>query len=337
MQSKIYRHPEVTVNHLQRYTIAIIGYGSQGRSHALNLRDSGLDIVVGQRDGGKGFKKAIDDGFNPIPIVDAVDAADIISIQLPDEVHGQLIDQFAARLNPQKVLLFCHGFSVHFKQFKYPAGVPILLVAPKGAGHMVRIEYENGGGVPCLFAIGPSADDSHKPIALAYAAGLGGARLGIIETSFAEETETDLFGEQAVLCGGISELVQAAFNTLVEAGYRPEMAYFECLHELKLTVDLLHRGGLTLMHQKISNTAEFGDYTRGSKVIGPEVKKAMQEILGEIQSGQFAQEWKQESERGLPTMKRRRELHESLLIEQVGKELRKNVIWSNAIKKPEDI
>ena len=337
MQSKIYRHPEVTVNHLQRSTIAIIGYGSQGRSHALNLRDSGLNIVVGQREGGKGFTKAIEDGFNPMPIVDAVDAADIISVQLPDEVHGQLIDQFAARLNPEKVLLFCHGFSVHFKQFKYPVGVPILLVAPKGAGHMVRIEYENGGGVPCLFAIGPNADDSHKPIALAYAAGLGGARLGIIETSFAEETETDLFGEQTVLCGGISELVQAAFDTLVEAGYRPEMAYFECLHELKLTVDLLHRGGLTLMHQKISNTAEFGDYTRGSRVIGSQAKKAMQEILGEIQSGQFAREWKQESERGLPTMKRRRESHESLLIEQVGKELRKNVIWSNAKKEPDDI
>lgn len=338
METIIYRHPEVTIDPLKPLKTAIIGYGSQGRSHALNLRDSGLQTIIGQREGGTGFARAVDDGFEPVSISDAVAAADVISIQLPDEIHGNVIEQhIAEHLTPEKILVFCHGFSVHFKQFQIPDSIPILLVAPKGAGHMVRIEFENGGGVPCLFAIGPNANDSHKPIALAYAAGLGGARLGILETSFAEETETDLFGEQTVLCGGVSELVKAAFNTLVDAGYRAEMAYFECLHELKLTVDLLHRGGLTLMHEKISNTAEFGDYTQGPRVIGEESRKAMKEILAEIQNGEFAKRWMEEYHNGLPTMKKRRDEHRTMLIEQVGKKLRKDVIWSNLENQPDRI
>lgn len=298
-------------------TVAIIGYGAQGRSHALNLRDSGIQVVVGQREGGNGFRRAEDDGFLPLSIADATGRADLVCLMVPDELHGRLFDSgIREEMQPGAMLLVCHGFSLLYQQVIPPEGCPSILVAPKGAGHMVRTAYEQGGGVACLVGLGPHATESeHLPVALAYARALGGGRAGVLQTTLGEETETDLFGEQAVLCGGVSHLAAAAFEILVEAGYREEIAYFECVHELQLVVDLLHRGGLAFMRDHISNTAEYGDYTRGPRIVDDHVRQRMREILQEIQSGQFAREWIEEADSGGHRFSRLRQLHRERPIE----------------------
>ncbi|MGI9519489.1 MAG: ketol-acid reductoisomerase [Pirellulaceae bacterium] len=304
---------------LRDKTIAIVGYGAQGRAHALNLRDSGLRVLVGQR-AGPGFDMAVDDGFQPLSIADAARQADLICIMLPDEFHGSVFESTVReQLTAGDVILCCHGFSLLYQQIIPPVGVASILVAPKGAGHMVRSAYEQGGGVPCLVGIGPGADrESHLPLAQAYAAALGGGRAGIMETTLAEETETDLFGEQAVLCGGLSHLAIAAFETLVEAGYREEIAYFECVHELKLVVDLLHRGGLAFMREHISNTAEYGDYTRGPRIVDDHVREVLRQVLAEIRSGEFARQWIEETSAGSKNFQRMRQEHAGQPLEKAG-------------------
>ncbi|MEM8912133.1 MAG: ketol-acid reductoisomerase, partial [Planctomycetota bacterium] len=295
---------------------------------AQNLRDSGCDVIIGQREGSANYDLAVSHGFKPLPIDEATKAADVVNVLLPDEVQG---DIYKAHIEPNlaagNVLMCSHGFNIHFGQIEPPKGIDTLLVAPKGPGHLVRSEYEKGGGVPCLIALGEGAADSTKQIGLAYAKGIGGTRGGVIETTFAEETETDLFGEQVVLCGGVSELVKAGFETLVEAGYQPEMAYFECMHELKLIVDLLYQGGLSYMRYSISNTAEYGDYVSGPRVITPETKAEMKRILDDIQCGEFARKWISENRAGAPFFKatrRRERLHG---VEQVGIGLRRMMNW----------
>ncbi len=295
---KVYYDADLDLRPLDDCPIAIIGYGAQGRAHALNLRDSGCQVLVGQRDG-RGRRQAEADGFEPQSMAEAAAAGRLICLMLPDEVHGQVFDEvIAPHLQPDDALLCCHGFSLHYGLVQPPAGVAALLVAPKGAGHRVRSAYEAGSGVPCYVALGSGTDEQAWPLALAYAKAIGGGRVGVMKTTIREETETDLFGEQVVLCGGISHLMLAAFETLTDAGYSPEMAYFECVHELKLVVDLLHRGGLAYMHDHISNTAEYGDYTRGPRIVDDQVRGHMKEILAEIQSGEFAREWIQESGSG---------------------------------------
>ncbi len=300
-------------------TIAIIGYGAQGKAHALNLRDSGLRVLIGQRPG-PGHEAAIQDGFQPLTIAEAASQANLVCLMLPDECHGPVFEeQIRGQLDPADVILCCHGFSLLYEQVRPPEGVACILVAPKGAGHMVRTAYQQGSGVPCLVALGPGADrETHWPLALAYAGGLGGGRAGILETTLAEETETDLFGEQAVLCGGLSHLAIAAFETLVEAGYREEIAYFECVHELKLVVDLLHRGGLAFMREHISNTAEYGDYTRGPRIVDEHVRKQLQQILEEIRSGEFARQWIEEASGGSATFLKVRQQQARQPVEQAG-------------------
>ncbi|MEE3283438.1 MAG: ketol-acid reductoisomerase, partial [Planctomycetota bacterium] len=292
MAAKIYYEDDADLSLLKDKTIAILGYGSQGHAQAQNLRDSGLNVVVGQRPGSANYDLAVAQGFEPMSIEDATKAGDLVNILLPDEVQGDVFrSQIAPNLETGNVLLCSHGFNIHFGQVVPPEGVDAALVAPKGPGHLVRIEYENGGGVPSLIALLPGASEESRQLALAYAKGIGGTRGGVIETTFAEETETDLFGEQAVLCGGVSALVAAAYDTLVEAGYQPEMAYFECMHELKLIVDLFYQGGLNYMRYSVSNTAEYGDYTRGPRIVTDETRAEMRRILKEIQDGQFALEW----------------------------------------------
>lgn len=307
--------------------IAIIGYGAQGAAHALNLRDSGCQIVIGQRPG-KGFDAARADGFDPIPIADAVADADLINILLPDEVHGEVFESdIRDQIQPGNILMTCHGFSFHYGLIEPPTGVDLLLVAPKGQGHMVRGEFLAGGGVPCLIATNEGATQMTFQVGLAYAKALGGTQAGVIETTIQAETETDLFGEQAVLCGGVSALVQAGFETLVENGYQPELAYFECLHELKIIVDLLHSGGLASMRDAISTTAEYGDYTRGPRVIGDSAKTEMKKILDEIQSGEFARQFLAQYKKGHSELKAFREQNRELPIEQVGRKLRSMMPW----------
>ncbi len=271
-------------------TIAILGYGSQGHAHAQNLRDSGCKVIIGQRPGSANYELAVSHGFQPASLADATKAADIVNILLPDEVQGDLFrTEIRPNLQKGNLLLCSHGFNIHFGQVIPPDGIDSALVAPKGPGHLVRSEYVKGGGVPCLIALGKGASDQARKLALAYAKGIGGTRGGVIETTFAEETETDLFGEQCVLCGGVSALVKAAFETLVEAGYQPEMAFFECMHELKLIVDLFYQGGLNYMRYSVSNTAEFGDYTRGPRIVTEQTKQEMKKILHEIQIGAIRQ------------------------------------------------
>jgi ketol-acid reductoisomerase len=289
MPAKIYYDDDADLSLLKNKTIAILGYGSQGHAQAQNLRDSGCKVIIGQRKGSANYDLAVKHGFEPLSAAEATKAADIVNILLPDEVQG---DIFRADIRPNlqkgNVLMCSHGFNIHFGQVIPPQGVDSALVAPKGPGHLVRSEYVKGAGVPCLIALGKGASDQSRRLALAYAKGIGGTRGGVIETTFAEETETDLFGEQCVLCGGVSALVKAAFETLVEAGYQPEMAYFECMHELKLIVDLFYQGGLNYMRYSVSNTAEYGDYTRGPRIVTEETKREMKKILNEIQTGQFA-------------------------------------------------
>ncbi|MGN6545828.1 MAG: ketol-acid reductoisomerase [Aureliella sp.] len=328
MTAKIYYDNDADLSHLKDKTIAILGYGSQGHAQAQNLRDSGCNVIIGQRPGGANYDLAKQHKFEPMSVEDAVKKADIINILLPDEVQGDIYRQYIKpNLKPGNVLMCSHGFNIHFGQVEPPKGVDTLLVAPKGPGHLVRSEFVKGGGVPALIALGEGASEKTRQIGLAYAKGIGGTRGGVIETTFAEETETDLFGEQVVLCGGVSELVKAGFDTLVEAGYQPEMAYFECMHELKLIVDLFYQGGLNYMRYSVSNTAEFGDYTRGPRIITEETRKEMKKILYEIQSGQFARDWILENRAGAPAFKARRRLERSHLIEQVGRRLRKLMTW----------
>lgn len=328
MPAKVYYDDDADLSLLKGKTIAIIGYGSQGHAQAQNLRDSGLTVVVGQRQGSANYELAVSHGFDPLPADEAAAAGDLVNILLPDEVQGDVYKQsIKPNLKPGNLLLCSHGFNIHFGQVVPPEGVDAGLVAPKGPGHLVRSEYEKGGGVPSLIAMYPGASETSKKLALAYAKGIGGTRGGVIETTFAEETETDLFGEQVVLCGGVSALVKAAFETLVEAGYQPEMAYFECMHELKLIVDLFYQGGLNYMRYSVSNTAEFGDYTRGPRIVTEQTKQEMKKILTEIQTGHFAREWILENRANQPVFQATRRRERSHLIEQVGRELRSMMSW----------
>ncbi|XZE52994.1 ketol-acid reductoisomerase [Planctomycetaceae bacterium SH139] len=328
MAATIYYEADADLSVLKNKTIAILGYGSQGHAQAQNLRDSGCNVIIGQRPGGPNFELARQHGFDPLPIDKATQQADIVNILLPDEVQGDTFKaQIRDNLQPGNILMCSHGFNLHFGQVEPPAGVDTLLVAPKGPGHLVRSEYVKGGGVPCLIAMGEGAADLTKQVGLAYAKGIGGTRGGVIETTIAEETETDLFGEQVVLCGGVSELVKAGFQTLVEAGYQPEMAYFECMHELKLIVDLFYEGGLSYMRYSISNTAEYGDYTRGSRIITAETRAEMKKILNEIQTGQFARDWILENRAGAASFKAIRRRERNLQIEDVGRRLRRLMTW----------
>ena len=313
---------------LRGKTIAILGYGSQGHAHALNLRDSGYDVVVGLRADSASRAKAEAEGLEVLEIADATSRGDVVMVLLPDEKQGEV---WAAEIRdgvaPGNLLMFGHGFSVHFGEVEPPVGVDVGMVAPKGPGHLVRRQYEEGKGVPCLMAVHEDASGNARELVLAYASGIGGGRAGVIETSFKDECETDLFGEQSVLCGGATELVRAGFETLVEAGYDPRLAYFETLHELKLIVDLMYEKGIQGMRYSISNTAEYGDMTRGPKVIGPEVREAMKQVLADIQSGEFAKEWIAENRAGAESFNRMRDEAAGHEIETVGKELRSMMPW----------
>ncbi len=326
--AKIYYDKDADLNVLKNKTIAIIGYGIQGRGQALNLRDSGLNVIIGQREGGPNFQKAIDDGFKPMDAGKAAQKADIIVILTQDHLQAEIYKkQIRRHMKSGKALVFSHGFNIHFGQIKPPADVDIWMVAPKGPGSFVRRQYEEGKGVPCLVAIHQNASGNALNEALAYAKGLGGSRAGVFETTFKEETETDLFGEQVVLCGGTSALIKAGFETLVEAGYAPEMAYFECLHELKLIVDIIYEEGIAGMRKRVSDTAEYGDYSRGKRIINDRTKKEMQKILKEIQSGKFAREWMKENKTGRVNFLKMREDQDKHQVEEVGKRLRSMMSW----------
>ncbi|MEQ8820291.1 MAG: ketol-acid reductoisomerase [Sumerlaeia bacterium] len=326
---KMYYEKDADMSVLQGKTIAVIGYGSQGHAQSQNMRDHGLKVIIGQRPG-KTFDKAKADGFEVYSAAEAAAKADIIQITLPDHTQG---DVYKADIEPNlsagKALVFSHGFNIHFDAIKPPANVDVYMVAPKGPGHLVRSVYTEGGGVPCLIAIHQDATGEARARALAHACGVGGGRAGIIETTFKEETETDLFGEQTILCGGTSEMIKAAFDTLVEAGYAPEMAYFECLHELKLIVDLIYKHGITGMRYSISDTAEYGDYTRGPRLVTAETRKELKKILSEIQSGEFAREWLAENKNGRGNFERMRKENAEHLSEDVGKKLRGMMGWLN--------
>jgi ketol-acid reductoisomerase len=309
-------------------TVAIIGYGSQGHAHALNLKDSGVKVVVGLRPDSASVAQAKEQGLTVLSVTEAASQGDIVMILLPDELHKQVYEsEIADGIAEGNMLMFGHGFSIHYKEIEPPPGVDVAMVAPKGPGHLVRRQFLEGSGVPGLIAVEQDATGKARELALAYAKGIGCTRGGVIETTFKDETETDLFGEQAVLCGGVSELVQAGFETLVDAGYDPEMAYFECLHEVKLIVDLMYEKGLAGMRYSISNTAEYGDYTRGKRVITQQTREAMRKILGEIQSGDFAREWIAENRAGQESFKRMRAEQADTQIEHVGAELRSHMDW----------
>jgi ketol-acid reductoisomerase len=313
---------------LNNKTVAIIGYGSQGHAHALNLKDSGVSIVVGLREDSASVAKAREQGLEVLPIVEAASRGDLVMILAPDELHREVWEnEVRDGIAQGNMLLFGHGFSIHYHEVEPPPGVDVALVAPKGPGHLVRRQFTEGSGVPGLIAVEQDATGNARALALAYARGIGCTRGGVIETTFKDETETDLFGEQAVLCGGASELVQAGFQTLVEAGYDPQMAYFECLHELKLIADLMYEKGLAGMRYSISNTAEYGDYTRGRRVITEETRANMRQILQEIQSGDFAREWIAENRAGQESFKRMRAEQAATQVEEVGGELRSHMDW----------
>ena len=331
MPAKIYYDKDADIALLKNKTIAILGYGSQGHAHAQNLRDSGCTVIVAELPGTANFEQAVKDGFQPLPTAEAVKKADIITILLPDELQADIFrSQIRDNLSPGNVVVCSHGFNVHFGQFEVPKGVSVILVAPKGPGHLVRSEYARGAGVPCLIGLHEGAAPESLKIGLAYAKGIGGTRGGVIETTFAEETETDLFGEQVVLCGGLSALIKAGFETLVEAGYQPEMAYFECVHEVKLIVDLIYQGGLNYMRYSISNTAEYGDYSRGPRIVTAETKAEMKKILAEIQNGSFAREWILENKANAPAFKAMRRKEREHQVEEIGRQLRKLMSWINA-------
>jgi len=326
--AKLFYDSDADLGLLQDKTVAIIGYGSQGHAHALNLKDSGIKVVVGLYEGSRSASKATSDGLEVLRVSEASEKADWIMILLPDEFQKDVyIKEIAPHLKPGKILSFAHGFNIRFGLIKPPSFVDVVMIAPKGPGHTVRWEYQNGQGVPALFAVEQDSSGSARSLAMAYAKGIGGTRAGILETNFKEETETDLFGEQAVLCGGLSELVKSGFETLVEAGYQPELAYFECLHEVKLIVDLMVKGGLSQMRDSISNTAEYGDYVSGKRLINSDTKKEMQKILKDIQDGTFAKNFVEECDKNKPLMTKLREENSKHEIEKVGKGLRSMFSW----------
>jgi ketol-acid reductoisomerase len=325
---KVFFDRDADLSALRPHKVAVIGYGSQGHAHSLNLRDSGMDVRVGLPKDSKSWNKAATQGLPVMETAEAARQADIIMMLVPDEAGADIYKkEIEPGLKPGKYLAFGHGFNIHFKAIVPPRDVNVFMVAPKGPGHLVRSEYTKGRGVPCLLAVqqDPSGD-AHK-VGLAWGAAIGGGRAAIIETTFKEETETDLFGEQSVLCGGLTELIRAGYETLVEAGYAPEMAYFECLHEVKLIVDLIYEGGISNMRYSISNTAEYGDMTRGKRVVGPATRDAMKNILGDIQSGKFAQEWIGEYRAGMSNFRRLRTEAEQHPIEEVGRRLRSYMPW----------
>jgi ketol-acid reductoisomerase len=326
--AKIYYDKDANLDSIKDKTIAIIGYGIQGRGQALNLRDSGLKVIVSELEGTENFKKAKEDGFEPVDVKTAAKKADIIQVLTQDHVQAEVYKKDIKKyLKAGKSLLFSHGFNIHFGQIKPPADIDVFMIAPKGPGALVRSQYVEGKGVPCLVAIHQDASGNALKTALAYAKGIGGARAGVIETTFKEETETDLFGEQAVLCGGVSELVKAGFDTLVEAGYQPEIAYFECLHELKLITDLIYSTGIQGMRKRVSDTAEYGDFSRGKRIISDKTRKVMKKMLTEVQSGKFAKEWIRENKQGRPNFNAWRKEADAHLIEKVGTQLRDMMPW----------
>ena len=326
--TQLYYDTDADLSLLKNKTIAIIGYGSQGHAHALNLKDSGMDVIVGLYKGSKSESKVINDGLQVFSVSEACEKADWIMILLPDEFQKDVyLKEIEPNLKEGKILSFAHGFNIRFGLIKPPSFVDVVMIAPKGPGHTVRWEYQNGQGVPALFAVEQDYSGSARSLAMAYAKGIGGTRAGILETNFKEETETDLFGEQAVLCGGLSELVKSGFETLVEAGYQPELAYFECLHEVKLIVDLMVKGGLSQMRDSISNTAEYGDYVSGKRLINSDTKKEMQKILKDIQDGTFAKNFVEECNKNKPLMTKLREENSKHEIEKVGKGLRSMFSW----------
>ena len=330
---KIYYEADCDINVLKGKTVAIIGYGSQGHAHALNLHDSGVNVIVVLYEGSKSAEKARKHGLTVMNVADATKAADIIMILIPDERQADMYKKdIEPNLTEGKAIAFAHGFNIHFGQIKPPKNVDVFMIAPKGPGHTVRSEYIEGKGVPCLVAIEQDYTGHCLDVALAYGAGIGGARAAIMETTFKIETETDLFGEQAVLCGGVTALMQAGFETLVEAGYAPENAYFECIHEMKLIVDLIYKGGFSLMRYSISDTAEFGDYETGKRLITDETKKEMKKILSEIQDGTFASKWIAENKNGRAHFNACRRIKAEHQLEAVGAELRKMYSWSDEDK-----
>jgi ketol-acid reductoisomerase len=329
--AKLYYDADAELGLLKGKLIGVIGYGSQGHAHALNLRDSGLDVMVGLYKGSKSWEKAKGDGLKVGTVAETADASQVLMILLPDQTHKQVYeDSILKALTPGKTLMFAHGFNIHFNQILPPPHADVSMIAPKAPGHMMRQVYTEGSGVPALLAVHQNPSGKAKELALAYAKGIGSTRAGVLETTFQEETETDLFGEQTVLCGGVSALVKAGFEILLEAGYQPESAYFECLHELKLIVDLMYQGGLAYMRYSVSDTAEYGDYTRGPRVIGESVKAEMRRILHEIQSGQFAREWILENQAGRPGFLAMRRKDAEHPVEIVGKELRSMMSWLKA-------
>lgn len=329
--ANIYYEQDAPIDALTGKKVAVIGYGSQGHAHSQNLRESGIEVAVAELEGTDNFKLAQEHGFTPTDIKTAMEGAALIVITLPDEVQAKVYEsQIEPNLGEGQTLGFCHGFNIHFKYIVPPEGVNVVMIAPKGPGHLVRSEYEKGGGVPCLIAVEKNPSGNAKEVALAWANGIGGARAGIIETTYQEETETDLFGEQVVLCGGLSALIKAGFETLVEAGYQPEIAYFECMHEVKLIVDLMYDGGLSYMRYSISNTAEYGDLSRGSRIITEETKAEMKKILSEIKSGEFAKEWVNEYQTGLKNFNALYEKDHDSQLETVGRQLRDMMKWIDA-------
>ncbi|MGI6169302.1 MAG: ketol-acid reductoisomerase [Christensenellales bacterium] len=326
--AQLYYEEDCNLALLNGKTVAVVGYGSQGHAHALNLKDSGVDVIVGLYEGSKSAKIAEDAGLQVLNTADAVKKADLVMILVNDEKQAALYEKdIQPNLRPGMALAFAHGFNIHYGQILPPADVDVIMIAPKGPGHTVRSQYLEGRGVPCLIAVYQDATGKARDKALAYAAGVGGARAGILGTTFKEETETDLFGEQAVLCGGVSALMKAGFETLVEAGYQPESAYFECVHEMKLIIDLVVQDGLSFMRYSISDTAEYGDYTVGERIITEETKKEMKKVLGEIQDGTFARNWILENQTKRPYFNARRRLERAHEVETVGADLRKNMIW----------
>ena len=326
--AKMYYESDANLGLLKGKRIAVIGYGSQGHAHALNLKESGMDVVVGLYKGSRSWSLAEETGLTVMETVEAVKAADLVMVLVPDEKQAKLYSEsIEPNLEPGNGLLFAHGFNIHFGQITPPEDVDVFMIAPKGPGHTVRSQYLEGRGVPCLIAVHQDATGKAKDYALAYAAGIGGARAGVLETTFKEETETDLFGEQAVLCGGVTELIKAGFDTLVEAGYQPESAYFECLHEMKLIIDLMNQGGMSYMRYSISDTAEYGDYSIGKRIVTEETRKEMKQVLHEIQDGTFAKNWILENQANRPSFLAIRKKEQNHEIERVGRELRKMMPW----------
>ena len=335
--AKMFYEKDTNLGLLKGKKVAVIGYGSQGHAHALNLHESGVDVVVGLYEGSKSWDKVKEAGLEVATVANAVKSSDVVMVLVPDEKQAKLYkEEIAPYLEEGNALAFAHGFNIHYGQIVPPANVDVFMVAPKGPGHMVRRTYTEGSGVPCLIAVQQDYTGNAKEVALAYSNGIGGARAGVLETTFKDETETDLFGEQAVLCGGVTALIKAGFETLVEAGYAPENAYFECLHEMKLIVDLMYQGGMAAMRYSISDTAEYGDYVTGSRIVTDETKKEMKKVLGEIQDGTFARNWIMENKMGRSHFNAVRRIESEQQLEQVGKEIRKLYAWNDDAGKSMD-